>query len=97
MFVEFRKRLGIEQINEINEKILGLNNSEVQETHSATGNVPQQTITQEGKVSSGTSSKEDTTSNSITHEGKLIVDATACPQDIAYPTDLNMLNDARKK
>jgi len=42
---------------------LGLNNSEVQETHSDTGNVPQQTITQEGEVSSGTSSKEDTTSN----------------------------------
>jgi len=97
LFVEFRKRLGIEQINDINEKILGLNNSEVQETHSDTGNVPQQTITQEGEVSSGTSSKEDITSNSITHEGKLIVDATACPQDIAYPTDLNLLNDARKK
>jgi transposase, IS5 family len=25
------------------------------------------------------------------------VDATACPQDIAYPTDLNLLNDARVK
>jgi IS5 family transposase len=27
----------------------------------------------------------------------LIIDATACPQDIAYPTDLNLLNDAREK
>jgi len=25
------------------------------------------------------------------------MDATACPQDIAYPTDLNLLNDAREK
>jgi hypothetical protein len=33
----------------------------------------------------------------ITHAGKLIVDATACPQDIAYPTDLNLLNDSRAK
>ena len=33
----------------------------------------------------------------ITHHGKLIVDATACPQDISYPTDLNLLNDAREK
>ena len=32
-----------------------------------------------------------------THKGKLITDATACPQDIAYPTDLNILNDAREK
>lgn len=33
----------------------------------------------------------------ITHEGKLIVDATACPQDISYPIDLNLLNDSREK
>jgi transposase, IS5 family len=33
----------------------------------------------------------------IVHKGKLITDATACPQDIAYPTDLNLLNDAREK
>ncbi len=25
------------------------------------------------------------------------MDATACPQDIVYPTDLNILNDARGK
>ena len=29
------------------------------------------------------------------NKGDLIVDATACPQDISYPTDLNLLNDAR--
>jgi len=27
----------------------------------------------------------------------MIVDATACPQDIAYPTDLGILNDCREK
>lgn len=31
------------------------------------------------------------------NKGELIVDATACPQDISYPTDLNLLNDAREK
>jgi transposase, IS5 family len=30
-------------------------------------------------------------------KGRLIVDATACPQDIRYPTDLDLLNDAREK
>ena len=29
--------------------------------------------------------------------GKLIVDATCAPADVAYPTDLNLLNDGRKK
>ncbi len=33
----------------------------------------------------------------VTHQGKMLIDATACPQDIAYPTDLNLLNDAREK
>lgn len=35
--------------------------------------------------------------NKPLHQGQLIIDATACPQDIRYPTDLDLLNDARKK
>ncbi|MBG6063381.1 hypothetical protein IWX83_003191, partial [Flavobacterium sp. CG_9.1] len=31
------------------------------------------------------------------NRGTVLMDATACPQDIAYPTDLNLLNDAREK
>jgi IS5 family transposase len=31
------------------------------------------------------------------NNGKLIVDATCTPADITYPTDLNLLNDAREK
>ena len=31
------------------------------------------------------------------NKGKLIVDATCTPADVAYPTDLNLLNDAREK
>ena len=95
LFVEFRKRMGIEQINAINEKILGLsdsgeikksersNDSNQHEDNSIDDNPPQQGV-------SGTE-------NMITHKGKLITDATACPQDIAYPTDLNLLNDSREK
>ena len=30
------------------------------------------------------------------HKGTVIMDATACPQDIAYPTDLNLLSEARE-
>lgn len=32
-----------------------------------------------------------------THRGKLIVDATCTPADVRYPTDLNLLNEAREK
>jgi hypothetical protein len=31
------------------------------------------------------------------NKGRLIIDATACPQDIAYPTDLDLLSGAREK
>lgn len=74
LFVEFRKRLGIEQINAINEKILGLN------------------LEQKDKED-----KDENNNEPPENEGTLILDATACPQDIAYPTDLNLLNDAREK
>ena len=31
------------------------------------------------------------------NEGKLLIDATCAPADIAYPTDFRLLNDAREK
>jgi transposase, IS5 family len=97
LFVEFRKRLGIEQINTINEKILGLNKKAEttvphtdSEDFSSEGNKHEEDrpeITQ----------KDNVISEDINHKGKLIADATACPQDIAFPTDLNLLSDAREK
>jgi len=39
----------------------------------------------------------DNGSDDVTHKGMLIIDATATPQDIAYPTDVGLLNNAREK
>jgi len=36
-------------------------------------------------------------SSTVSHSGKLLIDATACPQDIAFPTDLKLLNVSREK
>lgn len=85
LFVDFRKRLGIEQINTINEKILGLQHPDASDDHI------------DGAYNSPHSNAEVPTNEHPTHQGKLITDATACPQDIAYPTDLNLLSDAREK
>ena len=87
LFVELRKRLGMEQINLINEKIMGLS----QEDEKGDVRAP---VQQEQQVQD----QEQTSATAATaNQGKLIVDATACPQDISYPTDLNLLSDAREK
>jgi hypothetical protein len=133
LFVDFRKRLGVEQINEINEKILGLGLSkdapgeDKGTTEGGTGNTGVETVSNtdlcdsvvKRKTEDGTTQQDreqeiadnveheiidaeqkisDGTKQEVcTNEGQLIVDATACPQDIRYPTDLDLLNDAREK
>jgi transposase, IS5 family len=93
LFVEIRKRLGDSQINQINELIV--------KKH-----LEQSQIALVEKVESDSKEKQNNDDNKQepppqptlpTHHGKMITDATACPQDIAYPTDLNLLNDAREK
>ena len=107
LFVEFRKRLGVEQINAINEKILNLSLSQ-QDALSANkkkedeppANTPA-TVAEKQEVTPISEEplllQSDERPAAITHCGQLIVDATACPQDISFPTDLNLLDNAREK
>jgi IS5 family transposase len=90
LFVEFRKRLGMDNVNAINEKIIALKTSfesdrNIQKSYD---NADQQ---------KGNDDKQDENPPSQENKGKVIFDATACPQDIAYPTDLDLLSDAREK
>jgi hypothetical protein len=86
LFVDFRKRLGIEQVNAINARIVALKtkfeSSKNEEGSSDTTEPP---------------GSESNNSEKIQNKGRVIFDATACPQDIAYPTDLKLLSDAREK
>ena len=79
LFVEFRKNLGLDVINSINEKIISL------KTQLEENNKPK------------SDDSESDSKNQNNNRGTVIMDATACPQDIAYPTDLNLLNDSREK
>lgn len=110
LFVDLRKRLGADQINEINETIMGLvpeevnnkqeepaenNNTDIVDSNPLKGNEElteqaEPPITVDRVVSINPVDPP-------VNKGELIVDATACPQDISYPTDLNLLNDAREK
>jgi hypothetical protein len=90
LFVEFRKRLGMESLNAINEKIVALKTR----MESSRDNAKQRSD------NGGQKEKEDNQENDpagTKNKGRVIFDATACPQDIAYPTDLDLLSTAREK
>ena len=89
LFVEIRKRLGVEQINTINEKIY--------EAFKQQQNEKSQPPESKGSDSDSIVDANSKQNDFPTHEGRLLVDASACPQDISYPTDLNILNDSRIK
>jgi hypothetical protein len=89
LFVEIRKRLGREQLEKINDKILGLHHA------AADGKAAALKSNDNDKGEKLSPNKDSIVASTPTNKGKLITDATACPQDIAYPTDLNLLNDAR--
>jgi len=60
-------------------------------------NSPDKQSNQDSEKNDENFDNHEDTSSEPTHKGRVIYDATACPQDIAYPTDLNLLNDAREK
>ena len=104
LFVDLRKRLSIEHINEINEKILGLMSGK-EEAEKTEDNNKKSDESVDVELMNETHIPESTegiiinTDNKTisTNAGTLLMDATVCPQDIAYPTDLDLLNDAREK
>ena len=83
LMTDFRKRLGMDQVNAINERIVSLKaRFESQQDEAAQ---PEEKDSSEDK------------DQELDNKGRLIMDATACPQDIAYPTDLDLLSGAREK
>jgi IS5 family transposase len=102
LFVEFRTRIGLEQINAINEKIhalsQGIETGKVERVP-----VPEETgkdTTDEGNTQQESQLSEPTqqrANEAPILKGRVLFDATACPQDIAFPTDLGLLSEAREK
>lgn len=85
LFVEIRDRLGIDGATMMNEALcrhLG-----VIPTKEELLGKKKDKVSKKGKEE-----KKDGPNN----KGKVIFDASACPQDIAYPTDLNLLSEARE-
>ena len=90
MMTHFRKRFSPEILAQINEQIAG---KALKQTIAADPPTTREAATP-APASDGNDDRDNTPP---ANQGKLIVDATCAPADIKYPTDLNLLNEAREK
>lgn len=88
VFVDIRKKLTPDLLQSISEQLLGITKETL---------LPDHTVLQAQKEESTKSDEDDKPplQDHTTHKGELLMDATVAPQAIAYPTDLNLLNDGR--
>jgi len=77
----FRKYISAEMIKEINDIIFGGKN----------------TKDKDGEPPTDRGDAEETNSKLEKNKGIMLFDATCAPANIAYPTDVNLLNEAREK
>ncbi len=90
LMTHFRKRLSDDVINQVNEWIITDNGEDADDGDS------------DDAVHASDEGASDSVSENVSAElapnqGKLLLDATCTPADIAYPTDLSLLNEAREK
>jgi len=100
LFVEIRKRMGKAVFDVFQEAIIDAVAKAKQSKHSSVKQAKKPDDSEPPASSSdeptspSQSGSHSTTATS--HQGKLLLDATVCPQAIRYPTDLSLLNEARE-
>jgi IS5 family transposase len=108
MMVHFRKRFDQDDYNEINLSIVidgvadqcadseeqGDPKSEEIDPKSEQDNIEPEL---DDSKPDNTKTQSDEEKEEPSHSGKMLIDATATPADITYPTDLKLLNEAREK
>lgn len=84
LFVDIRKRLDQELVAQMNERIYGFSMERAAKKDDA-------------NICGKKKKRDDPPPDGETkNKGEVIYDATVCPQDIAYPSDLGLLNKARE-
>ena len=87
LLVEFRKRLDENVLAEINEMIAAYNHPDDSSDDDSNDG---------GNSADDTNNGNDAETSEPENEGTLILDATCAPQNIAFPQDINLLNEARE-
>ena len=91
----FRKYITQDMINEVNEDIFRKSNAENENDNNDDDS--------NGDENNDTSSNADDEKQNkdiemkVENKGTMLIDATCAPANIAYPTDVNLLNEAREK
>lgn len=91
LFVSIRRRLGEQAFEELTEHFMTQVHKIEQKIAAKDGSTPP------GSKTEDNSGKKQNFDTKPENKGHLIVDATVAPADIKYPTDLDLLNDAREK
>lgn len=102
LFVDIRQRLSLEVMNSINEIVIAHHFDNIPPaTHQAVSdNNTDNTDNPDQAPGDLTDTPQVTVESKQqqpTHKGKLLMDATVAPQNITFPTDLKLLNSARRK
>lgn len=90
----FRKRIPVDLLTDLNDFIAGRRNPYAPESEDE-DDKPEDNQSS-GTPDGGTSTEEPSQEEESTNRGTLILDATCVPQDIRFPTDLSLLNEARE-
>ena len=100
LFVEIRKRMGQTAFDGFQEAIITSLATEKARHEKTQRNQLEQTLEQDSTTFLVESQPEEPArppeTETPTHAGKLIIDATVADQAIRYPTDLSLLNEARE-
>lgn len=92
LMTHFRKRLGADVLNQVNGWIIMAAKADQESDDDDDSYSPS-----EDSPDDGAQTEQPEVDPDEPRQGKLLLDATCAPADIAYPTDLSLLNEARQK
>ncbi|MEM6253372.1 MAG: IS5 family transposase, partial [Cyanobacteria bacterium P01_D01_bin.156] len=84
MLVHFRKRISLDLVSRVNESVV------------QSGMPPSPPVSPPSEETASERDDDDSEPPDPGNQGQLIVDASCAPADIRYPTDLDLLNEARE-
>ena len=91
----FRKRVTPEMLEEINDMVIGRKNGQEGKPFEPSEAPPEEPPSGGGETSPPI--EESAEENQPANKGTMILDATCAPQNIRFPTDISLLNEARQK